>query len=149
MKLQKVFQDKNTQGFTLVEVLVTLGIFAVVMALALGVGFDTLIRSNAQTERDLVVHLLQKARARAMANMYQSDHTFNTDGVNYTLSYTGSSGEVKEETPVGDGATVSSASVVFEQLSGNSATTSITISSNSSSYVVEIEENGRINWKKE
>ena len=138
----------TNQGFTLIEVLVTLGIFALVMTLALGVGFDTLTRSNAQTERDLAVHLLQKARARAMANMYESTHTFETDGVNYTLSYTDpvTGGTVREETLVGEGATVSSATIVFEQLSGDSSAETLTISSNSSDYVVEIETNGRINW---
>lgn len=143
-------------GFTLVEVLVTLGIFAVVMALALGVGFDTLTRSNAQAERDLVVHLLQKARARAMANMHESEHRFEIFEVGgadyYKLWYddpvTGS--PVEEVTPIGGGATVSGSgdgSIPFVQLSGNvDATESFSITSNSSSYVVEIEDNGRINW---
>lgn len=143
---------KLVRGFTLVEVLVTLGIFAVIMTLALGVGFDTLTRSNAQTERDLAVHLLQKARARAMANMYESDHTFETDGVNYTLSYddpvTGD--PVEEVTPVGGGAAISGSgdgSITFAQLTGNAdAAEDLSISSNSSDYVVEIENNGRINW---
>src|SRR3989344_7957997 len=70
------------QGFTLIEVIVVLGLFAILGAMTAVVGSSDIRGSALHSERDLAVNLLQKTRARAIANIDQLRHGVEIDSDN-------------------------------------------------------------------
>lgn len=150
--IQKLRANKKlVRGFTFIEVLVTIGLFAVIAAFGLGVGIDTFGRSRVQSDRDLVVLLLQKARARSMNNINQSKHGLyiDTSDDEFVL-FQGDSyaTRVSEEvTPISPNITFSGdPEVVFEQLSGKTSDHIIEVSGDAANYDITTNNEGRINW---
>lgn len=68
-------------GFTLIEILVIVALFAFLMSIGALMGFDSITRSTVHNERDLVVLMLTGARTRALANINE-----NAQGVRITAS---------------------------------------------------------------
>ena len=60
---------KQPHGFTLIEVLVVLGIFAVVAGLAVSAGLHTHSGFTAKDDEDVAIATLQKARSQSMAGV--------------------------------------------------------------------------------
>lgn len=71
--------DASSRGFTLVEMLITAALMAIVFSLALFFSADSYRAYSFHNERDLAVSLLQKARAQAMANINQAPHGLHVD----------------------------------------------------------------------
>ena len=65
-------QVTGREGFTLIEVLVVMGIAAILAGLGLVFSLDFYRSYAFNSERDLVVGLIQKARARSMSNINQT-----------------------------------------------------------------------------
>lgn len=63
------FEVKNGAGFTLIEVLIVIGIFALVAGIALFVSMDSFRGYGFRSERDALVGILQKARSQAISNV--------------------------------------------------------------------------------
>lgn len=61
-------------GFTLIEILVVLGITTVLASVLLFADMTTYKRSALREERARLVTLLERARAQAMTNVHQSPH---------------------------------------------------------------------------
>lgn len=74
-------------GFTLIEVIVVLGIFAILSTMGLLVSMDSYRSYSFRSEQTVVLSLLQKARNQSMANINQKPHGVYIDqvGVQYTL----------------------------------------------------------------
>lgn len=64
---------KNS-GFTVIEIAVVIGLFALIIALALIMSMDVWRGSSFQSEQDIVLSLLYKARSRAVSNINESNH---------------------------------------------------------------------------
>jgi prepilin-type N-terminal cleavage/methylation domain-containing protein len=60
---------RNSRGFTLLEVLVVMGLVLMVVAFGLIFSFDDYRNTMFRNERDIAVNVLQKARNQAMNNM--------------------------------------------------------------------------------
>ena len=141
----------------MIELLVTTAIAAMLIGLGLFMSMDFYRHTLVNDERDIVVSLLLKARERALVNLRQSEHGVCYDDPNYVL-FRGSSydsGAATNETvAAGSGVSVdgmdceggSANPVVFEQLSGDSASTTITIGQNGSDKVIYINDEGRVDW---
>lgn len=148
MKLQKTF---STRGFTLVEILVVVALVGFIAALGLMMSFGSLARSGVESERDLVVSLLQAQRSRALSNIHAHSHGVrleeNTivlfEGDSYDLhdphnQVISRNPEVSiEDVPV---------DIVFESLTGNSSAQIIVFSQSHKRAEVEVNEVGRIEW---
>jgi prepilin-type N-terminal cleavage/methylation domain-containing protein len=63
---------KNNSGFTLVEVLITMGILGLAVGITASLTMNDYYGRDFRTERQLAVSLLQKARAQSIANINQS-----------------------------------------------------------------------------
>ncbi len=138
------------QGFTLIEVLVTIGIFGVLLSLGLWFGIDFYKVYAFNSERQLVVGLLQKARSQSLANINQQAHGVHIDSNGYTVfegnTYVSgaSLNQVYEKHP---GVTNTGLDVTFEQLSGRpDSAKSFNLQQDSKISTIIINVEGQINW---
>lgn len=140
----------------MIEVLVTTAILTILIGMGLFMSFDFFRRTLVNDERDMVVSLLLKARSRAMANFHQSPHGVCFDDPNYVLfrgsAYDSGAG-TNEPVSAGQGIDLEgmdcgtpSEQVIFSQLSGDSASSSISISQEGNIKIISINDEGLINW---
>ena len=134
------------KGFTLVEIVITLGLLALLAGLGFFVTFGAYQGSVSRSEREVVVSLLERARSRAMANVEQSAWGLCYRAPNYIL-YKGTSCSADgEETAVGAGTEIEGLDVYFEELSGNSNGATISIRQNGRTEEILIDHAGAISW---
>ena len=79
------------EGFTLIEILVTLAVVTALIALGLFISMDVYRGFLHRSERDTVVSLLQRARSHAMANIGQSPWGFCKDAGGSYVVFRGAS----------------------------------------------------------
>lgn len=166
MALAKIFTDKKkTPGFTLIEILVVIGLFTIVGSLALIVSMDDYRGFSTRNERDTLISILQRARSQSINNMCFG--AFCTDGKSHGVhitsdSYTIFQGvsfaardmDVDEVITIEDkGITLSGfTDVVFNALSGDATTAPLEVWSlaliDSSGRVstITVNSKGRITW---
>lgn len=120
------------QGFTLVEMLVVIGLIGVVAGFSVIVGLDSFRGDSYRAERDSVILLMQRARTEALNNINQSRHGvafFPTDHPQSYVEFEGDTYATRDTTmdividsqysvSVGAGAPTE---IVFDQLTGNSS----------------------------
>lgn len=151
MKLPKI---SNSKGFTLIELLIAMAIFSGLGVLGLFVGIDFYKSSNFNSERNLIVGILQKARNQSLANINEAKHGvyFKDDeyiifqGENYLSRASVYDEIIKVSSGIGHQGL---SEVVFEQLTGNpGAIGNIILSDIASqrSSTISIQNEGRINW---
>src|SRR3989344_4444854 len=63
------FKDKPARGFTLIEMLVVLGMIAIILSLTPLLDFGALGAQTFHSDRDALVALLQHARGEAVSNI--------------------------------------------------------------------------------
>lgn len=151
------------KGFTLLEILIVMGLVLMVVGLGLIVSFDDYRGFAFRNERDIVVNVIQKARSQAIHNMCFGASC--TDGTPHGV-YFGAPGAyiifqgatyatrdtaVDEVIPARDKAAVMSGmqSVVFNQLRADAATTggaTLTVTQFERSSVITVDPEGRIWW---
>ena len=154
------WRHKNTKpklvsGFTLVETLVVVGLMVLLLATGLFLGVDTFKNYTRRSERDVLVSVLTKARSRAMNNMYQTPHGVCRDSSSNYVIFRGSTyiggASTNEEIPGNSAVTISglplcsSGGVLFSQLAGTTTDLTITITQDSRTSTIEVNEEGRIN----
>lgn len=157
MSSQKIFTPKISEaGFTMVEMLVVIGIFVFVAGLGLFLSTTTLRNSSFSSDVDGVAATLQRARGRAATNINESSHGVYLDASGYVIfqgtSYSPSD-PMNQSIPAGTGFSflfsppLPSQAIVFSQLSGDSdyeGTISITNGTNTA--VININNEGQISW---
>lgn len=142
------------RGFSLLEVLVVLGIFAAVAAFTLFMGVDSIARGSAMQERDTLVSMLTSARTASLANMNARAHGVRIDATHFTRF----EGDAYTDFPAtyravarNDAVSVSGPTlpvdVIFSQLDGaTQGYTTITVSEGPGSYAIDVSSVGRIEW---
>lgn len=119
-------QNKKEAGFTLTEILISVGIFIFIMGLGLFLSIDFYRSYLFLTERDMVISILQKARSNAISNINEKRHGVYFDSNRYILfegdNYLTASNTISFE---GNQAIKRSGmnEVVFEQLTGKANVT--------------------------
>ncbi len=163
-----LLQGKNIKlqnGFTLIEVMITIFIFAVILGLGLFISFDFYKSFSFRSERDVVLSVIQKARSQSLNNIDQTRHgvhfanplqyiIFECNPGSACTDYTGA--DTSKNLPPIDpafGVTVSGGDIVFDQLSGNCVSincatnpATITINTNGKTQTITINSQGRIDW---
>ena len=113
-------REKNN-GFTLIEMTISVGILIVIMGLGLFLSMDFYRSYAFLTERNMVISILQKARSNAMANINEKPHGVYFEPNNYVLfegeNYAASANKIFFESSSAISHSGIS-EVVFEQLSG-------------------------------
>jgi len=151
--------NKKNKGFTLVEIIIALGLMSIVVALGLFASFDLFRGSSLASERDVIVSILQRARSESLNNINQTRHGVHFTGVKPNLkyvlfecnpapqcsSYTPSSADATTTSSYGFSITTP-ADIIFAQLTGTSTDATITMADGRSTSTITINSEGRINW---
>ena len=135
------------KGFTLIEILLTLAILSVLLGLGLFATIEGYRGSVSRSEREVVMSLLERARSRAMANVGQSSWGLCFVAPNYIL-FKGTvckEGSFSEATLASEGTVVEGLEgATFAQLSGNAASTTVTIKQNGRTEAIFITNEGAL-----
>ena len=160
MPLRNTFHHANLKGFTLIEVVVTISLMSVLLALGLILSMDVYRGTAFRSTRQVLLSALTTARGRALSNMYQSAHGVCYAPPNFIIfrgtSYSATSpyNETIEGNPAvilisaGNFFTCTSAGVVFSQLAATTSSTgAITVrESGHTDETVSINSLGTIIW---
>ena len=86
MALFKTSTPSGSFGFTIMEILVVLGIFALLAGFALVVSIDAYRSHNFRSEQEQLLGVLLKARSQSVNNINQKPHGVHLDSATqYTL----------------------------------------------------------------
>jgi Tfp pilus assembly protein FimT len=152
MTMRKLLPER-LRGITIIELVVTMGVFAILIGVGMPVTIDFVRNYYLKSERDSLVTLLEWARDQSLVNNSQNNHGVKINSTDFT-GFIGSSYPTRTQSqdiiyPRSSVLTVSGQTeVVFEALSGRGspAPTSITISNGQQQYVVTVNQEGRIDW---
>jgi type II secretory pathway pseudopilin PulG len=144
--------DSPEWGFTMVEILVALGIFTLIMSLGLFLSMDFYRTFAFNYERNLLATSLLAARSRSLANINQAPHGIHFDSSGYII-FEGASfnpADPKNQTvPTSYKISISGPSdIIFSQLSGE-AGSDISLSISDSAHppvLILINREGGIEW---
>lgn len=150
----------NSRGFTLIEILIVIGLVALVGGAVLFVDLNNYRGDSFRSERNTVVNLLGQARIDALNNVSEEPHGLALHPADYPDSYVlfaGSSyasSDPATRVPYKQNYAVafgpgSPAEVVFEQLNGDSSvagTITMTDSDRAFSFDIAINSEGGISW---
>jgi prepilin-type N-terminal cleavage/methylation domain-containing protein len=122
-------------GFTLIEIIVTLGIIALIASIGMVLSFDFYRTYAFNSETDIVVSILQKARNQALSNidlsssgspaphgvkfLSEPERYVIFQGDSYVIREESLDEEIKASPTIFHDEDVSDDEVVFEQLSAN------------------------------
>lgn len=144
--------DKSGAGFTIIEILIVIGLLTGIFAMGVVTGTDTYQRYIFRAELEKTAALLQKARSSAMANVGESSHGVYFDNVSSNIilfrgtSYaTSSPYNLKVEKSKVVSISGPSA-VIFTPLSGTSTAGIITLSDGIRNSLITVNNEGQINW---
>lgn len=133
---------RNSKGFTLIEILVVMGIITFAFIIGAFADLSNIKRNSINTEQANLIAILQRARGRAMNNIDNADHTVHLDPLNYTID---SDPPIPRDDSIALDFSDTGADIVFEQLSGNSATPG-TIKLGADEREITITEIGLVEW---
>lgn len=168
MESLKTSTPRFTQGFTLLEILVVMGLILMVVAFGLIVSFDDYRGFTFRNERDIIVNVIQKARSQAIHNMCfdttpatinctdGKPHGVHFDHAGHYIIFQGATWASRDASldevidAKNKAATLSGMTdVVFNRLRANanlSGGSTLTVSQSNSESVITIEPEGRIWW---
>ena len=140
-------------GFTLLEILIVLGLMVVIIGIGSFAGVNFYKTFALNSERDIVVSSLVKARNKAMNNFNESQQGLHIDATGYTI-FQGSSYALRNQTYdelMSKNNFVTSSGlqdIVFDKLTGNLTTAegSIVLSTSDGSRTISLNNEGRIDW---
>lgn len=155
------FMKKSGKGYTLLEILIVMGLIALLGGVGMLMSMETFKTSIFHNDRDLLVSAMRKARSESINNMCFGPAGFCTDGKahgvhiapgTYTIfqgdSYAGRDVDADENIDAKPGTTFTGpADIIFEKLSGETTPVSIMITDdNGKNSTITLNAEGRIIW---
>lgn len=140
-------------GFTLVEILIAMGILAVILSLGYFVSFDFYKNYVLYSEKDILISILRKARSQALNNVGAASHGVYIGSDSYTIFYGGSfasrNSQYDENIKKAQGITLSGLNeIVFQSLAATStASGAVSLNNGRKTFFIDINYEGRINWR--
>ncbi len=144
------------RGFSLIEIVIVVAILALLVGLGLFMSMETLGGTIYRSEQATIVSLLQKARSRAMANIDQVAWSVCYAAPNYLVAKGATCNAANAYDTVAANPAVAAAShfadpakfptVVFAQLSGNTAPAEIVIVQDNRTSTTTLNHEGTIIW---
>src|SRR3989344_6838287 len=141
-------------GFTAVEILMVIAIISLLAGMGLFISMDFYRSYSFRSDRDMTVSILERARAKSLANINSSAHGvyFDSGSSEFVLfqgdSYSdpGRDTSLDQEISLNSGIAVTGINeVVFEQLTGNASIAGdMVLSYGVQSAVITFNEEGRI-----
>ncbi len=123
---------RGGQGFTIVELLVVMGIFAILFSIGIPVGWDFYYSYQLDSEAQLLSSVLQYARNLSLVNHNESDHGLYVTSSNLVIfqgsSYAGRTVSQDKTFPRVSAITITGGpELVFSGLSGQTASTTFSV----------------------
>ena len=164
MELPKTCINKRNSGFTVLEVMVVMGLLAAIGSLSLFMGMESFRGGSFRNDRDMVVDSLRRARSMAINSVCSGSGCGDgkSHGVHFDPDKKGiilfqcdnyDAIDSSNEAIPFDNKTVyidasSSVDIIFERLSGNSTTTNV-ILKDSANHIstIGINSAGRVDWQ--
>ncbi|PIR37988.1 MAG: hypothetical protein COV34_02785 [Candidatus Zambryskibacteria bacterium CG10_big_fil_rev_8_21_14_0_10_42_12] len=140
------------RGFTLLEILITLGIIGLLAFIGIITGVDTYKRYLTRSDIDSAAVLLQKARSSAINNIGNTSHGVHVGNTGEFVLFRGNSYASRDTTydlvieQNKDIAISGLSEVVFSQISGETTAGTITVTSDTGNITININSEGGINW---
>ena len=140
------------RGFTLIEVVITVGLIAIIASLGMFLSFDFYRGFAFLSEQKTIISILQKARNSAMSNINEKPHGVHFEPSCYIVFegiYDGSGCDDTTHEVIIVQPTMSIVpplppDVIFGQLGANASATAFTLTNGLKSATISIAENGRI-----
>lgn len=144
--------DFVMKAFTLIEVAIVFGIFALISVIGLPVGIDAYRNYLLTSETRNILSILRRAQSLSFSNSYEKSYGMAVEPQNFVLfqgnSFDDRNQAFDEDYPRETSVTISGFSeIIFSRFSGRpNATTSIVLSNQLRSQSMDINEEGVINW---
>jgi prepilin-type N-terminal cleavage/methylation domain-containing protein len=141
----------GSDGFTFIEVSIVIAIFALFAALGLPLVSNMYEDFMLISERDQLLSVLRKTRSTSIINKNSSDHGLYVASTSFTifegLTYATRNQAEDEVFSSFDSVTIiGPQEVVFQAFSGRTPSTSFSLSNNTKTIKVFINEEGNIDW---
>ena len=143
----------SEKGITLVEILIAMGILAIILSLGYFIGFDFYRNYALHSEKDILLSVLRKTRSQALNNVNSTGHGVYIGNNSYTIfygsSYVSRDSQYDENIREAPGIALSGLNeVVFAPLAATStASSTIVLNNGQKSFFIDINYEGRINWR--
>jgi len=156
----------EVEGFTLIEVVISIAVLAVILVLGLFVSFDFYKSYAFNSEKNIIVSVLQKARNQSLDNINQTRHGVHfSNPLEYIIfecksgnpqctDYATGADTSKNFPPVvhmyGVSIPNTPFDVIFDQLSGDCVSSNcplpINVNANGKTQTVSVNSEGQIDW---
>lgn len=143
---------KTLAGFTLIEVLIVLGLFGVLFGISLPISLDSYRSYILTSETKNLLSVVRRARSLAIANDHGISHGVSLESDRFILfqgsSFAGRDSAFDENYPRSPSVTITGFDeIVFSQISGlPNVTTTITLKNDLNEQTISINEYGTIFW---
>ncbi|OGI60834.1 hypothetical protein A2814_03420 [Candidatus Nomurabacteria bacterium RIFCSPHIGHO2_01_FULL_38_19] len=150
--MKSLYKNQSRGGFTLIEIIVVIGILIVIISFGIIVDFSSLTFGTFQTEESKIISVLERARSRSMANMFDTTHGVCYLAPNYvifrgTCIVGASTNElILANTNIAENSGTIFPTLVFDRLTGNTTEDIIIITDGVKTKEITINNEGAINW---
>src|SRR3989338_2614791 len=150
--MKSLYKNQSRGGFTLIEIIVVIGILIVIISFGIIVDFSSLTFGTFQTEESKIISVLERARSRSMANMFDTTHGVCYLAPNYvifrgTCIVGASTNElILANTNIAENSGTIFPTLVFDILTGNTTEDIIIITDGVKTKEITINNEGAINW---
>lgn len=139
----------HSEGVTLIEIIVVVAIAGILLGAGIPLTWDFYMQSELRAERSNAVAYLRAARTRAMSNKGETAHGVAAAGDNFVIfegpSYAGRNVSRDQLFPRSPGIIATGTTeVVFAQLSGRAASSTMLFASSSGGAAVRVNSEGLI-----
>jgi Tfp pilus assembly protein FimT len=142
----------NKEGFTVLEIILIIGILGIIFAIGLPVTFDFYQNYQLQAEQNKFISLLEIARNSAMINLNQSSHGVYWDNDNLII-FEGNDFATRNQNqdqnfPRTKAISISGTNeITFGAISGQTASSVFVFNNGDKSSNVYVNQEGQINWQ--
>ena len=141
-----------TAGFTLLEILISIGVLTAIAAAGFPVTLDFYHSHQLTTERNSFIAAIRETRNQALSHVGNTDHGLLIASTSYTIfqgsSYAGRTQSQDQLIPHTDSVVISGPpEIVFQSLSGKATSTSFALTGTDNRTVfIMINTEGMIDW---
>lgn len=146
-----IFKIMPKKGFTILEIMLIIGILVIIFSLGLPITFDFYKNYQLQAEGDKFISLLEMTRNSSMVNLNQFPHGIYWDNDNFII-FEGSSFATRNQSqdqnfPRAKTISISGPNeIIFNSLSGQITSSTFVFNNGDKSFNIYVNQEGQINW---